>query len=88
MDCVHDTSLCGAAHVIALMRHPRHVCIDEWPAYTLCPLSLPRKKPVAVMLKTKLKRTMFREFSDYLYIIVIFLNATLIARLLEEERRR
>ena len=39
--------------------------------HALCPLSLPRKKkiagvrPVAVMLKTKLKRPIIRKFPGY-----------------------
>ena len=57
----------SAARVIAVDASSAHMRIDEWrpTASTFCPLSLPRKKSVAVILKTKLKSTIFREFPGY-----------------------
>ena len=48
------------------MRHPRTCALTNGVqqlahSALLCPLSLPRKNSVAVTLKTKLKRTIFRE---------------------------
>ena len=57
-------------------------------ASTLCPLSLPRKESVAVTLKTKLKRTIFREFPGYWWPFWTQHLSRYGARLFEEERRR
>ena len=53
-----------------------------------CPLSLPRKESVAVTLKTKLKRTIFREFPGYWWPFWTQHLSRYGARLFEEERRR
>ena len=65
-------------------------CADEWrpTASTLCPLSLPRKESVAVTLKTKLKRTIYREFPGYWWPFWTQHLSRYGARLFEEERRR
>ena len=51
---------------LRLMHHPilAHACTDEWCTTVVhsAPLSLSRKKSVAVMLKMKLKRTLFRKY--------------------------
>ena len=77
-----------AVNASIILSYPS-MCTNEWrpTASTLCPLSLPCKKLVAVMLKTKLERTIFREFLGYWWPFWMQHLLRYGTRVFEEERR-